>query len=112
MQESWFKKLCEDIVKTCGEAEIVSQPNYEEMSWKKIHFYRPDIYDKKCSFFFDVWYDVGMNHLVFRSHKLNYKNEQLQMTEGYQTIKHFMTFEHVSFQPMIWRFVRECVRRM
>ncbi len=110
MQESWFKKLCKDIVKICGEAEIVSQSNYEEMFWKKIHFYRPDVFDKECSFFFDMQYYAEMDVLVFRSYSLNYKNEQLQMTEGYQTIYQFM--QYGSFQPMIWRFVRECVRRI
>lgn len=110
MTESWFKKLCEDIVNTCGEAEIVSQPNYEEMSWEKIHFYRHDVFDKKCSFFFDVRYYTEMNVLVFRSYSLNYKNGQVQMTESYQSIYHFM--QYGSFELMIWRFVRECIRKI
>ena len=110
MQESWFKKLCYDIGNTCGEPEIVSQPNYEEMSWDKIHFYRPDIFDKKCSFFFDVRYYAETDMLVFRSYSLNYKNEQLQMTESNQSIYHFMKYG--SFELMIWRFVRECIRRI
>ena len=109
MKESWFKKLCEDIVTVCGNEQI-TWPDYNEICWKKIHFSRWDLPDIKGAFFFDIWYDFEMHQLLLRSYALNYKNEQVQMTESYQTMYHFM--EHGSFQPMIWRFVRECVRRI
>lgn len=106
----WFEKLCEDIVYVCG-YEQTTLPDLDGLCWKYVHFSRHDVEGVNDTFLFDVWYDYETGTLMFVSHFLNDDEIRLQMTESLQTIHQIHDYLG-SFEPIIRKFVTECLARI